>query len=358
MVTFWRNQDPTRQAIGSQELEFLTRQMAALVRAGVSLEQTLRTVAEQASQPAIQAVFLRVRDRLREGDSFAKALKSCPKAFSQSYYGMVEAGEQSGSLPAVLERLAESLEAENQLKNSLLQALAYPMVVLVVVALIIGLLMGYVVPQVVSVLANQGQDLPLLTRVLIWVSHSVATYGVVFTGFFSIGLVCGLISWRQSRRFRTWLLQRILKAPFFGRILQLSESARFCDSLSIMLLGGLPLTSALMLCARSAITSVWSQNLLLVREWVIEGASLGKSLTQVGGIPSLLIQLATTGEKTGQLPDLLRIAGRECTREIKLRTSLMAAVLEPALILGLGGLVLSIVMAVMMPLIDMNASIR
>lgn len=344
--------------VGSQELEFYTRQIAALIRAGVPLDQTLSAVADQGSRPLVNKIFLQVRERLREGDSFATALKTSPTVFSESFRGMVEAGESSGNLPLVLERLADSLEAQNQLKSSLLQALAYPLIVLFVVVLIIGLLMGYVVPQVVSVLANQGQDLPALTRALIAITSFLSTYGFALLGGTLLLVICTLAAWRRFEGFKHWLLARFFKLPFIGRILQLSECVRFTEGLSVMLLGGLPVTAALALCARSAMTSLWSKQLFLVREWVIEGVSLGRALTQVGHVPSLLIQLTHTGEKTGQLPELLKVAAREFNREIKLRTSLMATVLEPALILGLGGVVLSIVLAVMMPLIEMNAVMR
>ena len=340
------------------ELEFATRQMASLLRAGLPLEQVLFALAGQGDKPLNRKTFARLCEAVREGASLAQALREFPRIFSASYCALVAAGERSGSLPAVLERLADDLEARNQLKASLTQALAYPVIVTTVAILIVALLMGYVVPQIVGVLKSQGQDLPWLTWMLIIVSEFLSHWGLLL-GFISLLLAAiAWVLWKRSMRARDWLDEKILELPGIGRMVQLSEAARLCNSLSIMLAGGVPLTSGLEMSAQSCSSRTWSRDLRKVQGWVQEGASLAFAMEKTGRFPSLLLQIIATGERTGELSGLLQVASKEFSRELKMRSTLLAVVLEPALILGMGLVVLVIVMAVMMPLIEMNRLIQ
>jgi len=344
--------------LSGARLEFVTRQFAALLKAGVPLDRVLLALSRQADRPPSQELFERLRSSVREGNSLSQALGLYPRVFSASYRGLVAAGERSGRLAFVLERLADSLEGQNQLRNSLLTALAYPVIVAVVALAIVLLLMGYVVPQVVGVLAAQKQALPLLTLVLIWVSQFLADWGALLAllVFASVGGLAWTLLRNPRLRMRADAL--VLSTPGLGRMLVLAEGARFASTLSILLGGGLAMTAALSLTARATANRWIASQLDSVTGWVREGADLGRSLERTEAFPPLLVQMVMTGEKSGELPALLEVAAKEFARELKLRSQLLATFLEPALILVMGGLVLGIVLAVMMPLIEMNSLIR
>ena len=344
--------------LSGSRLEFVTRQLAALLNAGVPLDRVLLALSKQSDRQQVRDLFERLRGNVREGNSLSQALGLYPKVFSASYRGLVAAGERSGRLAFVLERLADSLEDQNQLRNSLLTALAYPIIVALVAFAIILLLMGYVVPQVVGVLAAQKQALPLLTIMLIWVSDFLANWGL-FLGFLILCAFAGF-AWALIRRpsVRMKVDELMLTVPGLGRMLALAEGARFASTLSILLGGGLAMTAALTLAARASPNRWVALRLDMVSGWVREGADLGRSLERAQAFPALLVQMVMTGEKSGELTTLLQVVAKEFARELKLRSQLLAAILEPALILVMGGLVLAIVLAVMMPLIEMNSLIR
>lgn len=347
-----------RAAFRPQELEFFTRQLAALLAAGVPLERVLRALSGQSSRPAQQELIDRLRLSIQEGASLAQALAEHPGTFSNSYSALVDAGERSGQLGFVLGRLADSLASRNQLRSSLASALTYPIIVASVALLILVLLMAYVVPQVVGVLSAQGQDLPLLTRLLIAVSALLAQWGEAMLLLIALGMAAALFFWRRSMGVRLWVDRKLLSMPVFGRLLLLGESAQFAESLSILLRGGVPLVESLRLCEQSSSNRYLAQQLQTVRTWVQEGSELGRALEEGAAYPSLLIQMISTGEQTGELAQLLAVASGEFTRELKHRTQVITTTLEPLLILVMGLLVLGIVMAIMMPLIEMNSLVR
>lgn len=344
--------------LSGSRLEFVTRQLAALLKAGVPLERVLLALSRQADRAQVSRLFELLRGSVREGSSLSQALERYPKVFSPSYRGLVAAGEHSGRLAFVLERLADALEGQNQLRNSLLTALAYPIIVAVVALAIVMLLMGYVVPQVVGVLSAQKQELPLLTVMLIAVSDFLANWGAWMALFLLAALVCAALAISRFPGLRVQLDAAIFKLPGVGRMLTLSEGARFASTLSILLGGGMAMTAALLLTARASSNRWIASRLVLVAGWVREGADLGRSLERADVFPPLLVQMAMTGEKSGELQTLLEVASKEFARELKLRSQLLATVLEPMLILCMGGMVLVIVLAVMMPLIEMNSLIR
>lgn len=344
--------------LAGARLEFVTRQLAALLNAGVPLERVLLALSRQADRPQVRELFESLRISVREGSSLSQALGRYPKVFSASYQGLVSAGERSGRLAFVLERLADALEAQNQLRNTLLTALAYPVIVAVVALAIVMLLMGYVVPQVVGVLSAQKQALPLLTVILIAVSDFLANWGAWLALLLLLGSGLAVFSVVRMPAFRLRVDAALLKLPGAGRMLMLSEAARFASTLSILLGGGMAMTAALSLTARASSNRWIASRLELVAGWVREGADLGRGLERAEAFPPLLVQMVMTGEKSGELQTLLEVASKEFARELKLRSQLLAAILEPALILVMGGLVLAIVLAVMMPLIEMNSLIR
>jgi len=218
--------------------------------------------------------------------------------------------------------------------------------------------MAYVVPQVVGVLSTQGQDLPLLTRLLMALSNFLAQWGAALLVAVGVTLGAAIIVWRRSMGVRLWVDRRLLSMPVFGRLLLLGESAQFAESLSILLRGGVPLVESLRLCEQSSNNRYLAEQLQTVRVWVQEGSELGRALEEGAPYPSLLIQMISTGEQTGELAQLLAVASGEFSRELKHRTQIITTALEPLMILVMGLVVLAIVMAIMMPLIEMNSLVR
>lgn len=347
----------TGRRIRASELAFFTRQLAALLGSGIPLEKCLLAMAEQA-RPAVREVFLGLQDGLREGLSFQQALGRFPLDFSESYRGLVGVGESSGSLSRVLARLADDMEAANSLRHSLLSALAYPLIVSAVALIVVLALMAYVVPQIVSVLESQQQDLPLLTRSLMGLSSFLQAYGKALLIVVALFLISVMGSYRRFLLFRLWFDQKLLYVFLIGPMLQTAESARLASSLGTSLSGGVNLLRALRTSSLVLRNYYLQERLTLATQWVREGAELGRSMAQTGGFPPLLVQLISTGERSGELAKMLSLAAEQMTQDLRRRTLLLTSFLEPALILGMGLVVLLIVLAVMMPLIEMNTLLR
>lgn len=343
--------------IRSSELAFFTRQLASLLSSGIPLERCLSAMAEQ-SRPAVREVFLGLQDSLREGLSFQQALGRFPLDFTESYRGLVGVGETSGSLPKVLARLADDMEAANSLRHSLISALAYPLIVSAVALLVVMALMAYVVPQIVSVLESQQQDLPLLTQALMALSSFLEEFGQALLVLIALAVVAFLFCYGRYPKVRLWVDGRLLQMVMIGPLLQTAESARLASSLGTSLAGGVNLLRALRTSSLVLRNRYMQDRLAQATQWVREGAELGRSLGQAGGFPPLLVQLISTGERSGELSKMLSLAAEQMTQDLRRRTLLLTSFLEPALILGMGLVVLLIVLAVMMPLIEMNTLLR
>ena len=347
----------TGRRIRASELAFFTRQLAALLGSGIPLEKCLAAMADQA-RPAVREVFHGLQDSLREGLSFQQALGRFPFDFSESYRGLVGVGESSGSLSRVLARLADDMEAANSLRHSLLSALAYPLIVSAVALLVVMALMAYVVPQIVSVLEPQQQDLPLLTQLLMGLSAFLQSYGQLLLIASGVSIFAFSFGYGRYPRVRLWVDRRLLLVFLIGPLLQTAESARLASSLGTSLEGGVNLLRALRTSSLVLQNRYLQERLSQATQWVREGAELGRSLAQSGGFPPLLVQLISTGERSGELSKMLSLAAEQMSQDLRRRTLLLTSFLEPALILGMGVVVLLIVLAVMMPLIEMNTLLR
>ncbi len=343
--------------LSSEASEFFTRQLAALLEAGIPLDRALATIASQSPQGIAQMV-LQVRDRVREGVPFHKALAAFPRDFSESYCGLVAVGEASGNLTKVLHRVAEAQSAANQLRQGLLSAMAYPVIVTVVALLVVVILMSYVVPQIVAVLNSQQQDLPFLTQVLIVLSDLISRFGLVIVLLASLTAGGLFVAAIRYPAFRLWIDRMVLRLPIVGSMTLASEISRFAGTLAISLIGGVNLISALETAAKGFGNRWLRVQIRQVIIYVREGAELARALDQVGGFPPLLVQLVATGERSGGLSRMLELAAQQLGLELRRRSVQLTTFLEPALILTMGLMVLLIVMAVMMPLIDMNTLIR
>lgn len=353
-----RDAKPPRRVISRSDLEFLIRQLASLLQSGVPLERAVYVLAEQQTREPVKERLHRIRSRLREGVALHLALGEYSNDFPDNLRALVAVGESSGSLPAVLDQVASSMASANALRVGVMSALAYPAIVTFVALLVVFALMAYVVPEIVSALEGQRQSLPLLTRILVFVSAGVEAYGL----WVLIGLVIILTTltlWVQrSETARLGFDRLMLALPFVGRMLRDQEAARLASTLAISLSGGVSLVRALQSSQEAVRNRDLRGRLRRASQWVREGAELGRSLERVGGYPALLVQLVSTGERSSQLPRMLDLAARQLNDSLRQRSFLLTSFLEPALILVMGMIVLVIVLAVMMPLIEMNTLLK
>ncbi len=347
----------TPHRLGTPELALATRQLASLVGAGLPLDLALATLVEQSDSATQQEVFRAVRTDIVSGHRLADALARHPRTFSQLYCATVAAGEQAGSFETVLERLAQHLEERQALRNKLLAAATYPAIVIVVAFGIVLFLMTYVVPQVVQVFEQTRQTLPWPTQVLLAVSGFLGGYGV----WLAIALAAGAwgmrIALKRPGPKAAWDRQ-ILRVPIIGRLVQGIETARLASTLAMLVEAGVPILRALAAAEATLSNSVLRSVVADAISRVREGASLGRALALAKAFPPVLIRLIEVGEATGQLPRMLTHAAVNQTREVERRATAMATMLEPVLILIMGAIVLGIVLAVLMPIIEINQLVR
>lgn len=346
-----------RRKIGGSALSLLTRQWSSLLAAGLTAEQALAALVDQADTAAVRDTLAAVRGELTAGYSLRAALDRHAASFPPVYRASVAAGEKSGQLPAVMDELADYLDRRDALRRKTLQALIYPLLVAVVALVIITALMIYVVPQVVSVFQGGKQALPWLTRGLILLSGLLRDYGWLLVVLAVGALLASRAALRDAtvrRRFHGWLLG----LPLIGRHLRTLESARFASTLAMLAASGVPLLAALE-AGKQVLTLLPLQDAVdAAIGRVREGVPLSRALADSRRFPALLIHLVASGEQTGRLDQMLKRAALLQQGELENRTALLTSLLEPALLLCMGGFVLLIVLAVMQPIIEINHLFR
>ncbi|AZY47993.1 type II secretion system inner membrane protein GspF [Bordetella avium] len=343
--------------LSDADLAWLTRQLASLLAASLPLDAALTITLEQAEKRHIATTLTGVRDDVRAGHKLSSALASRPRDFPEIYRALIGAGEESGDLSQVMEKLANYIEERNALRSKVLTAFIYPVVVGAVSVLIVIFLLGYVVPQVVSAFSHAKQQLPLLTRIMLALSDYVREWGLIS----GLGLTALIALWRYSLRMpaaRAAWHGQLMRLPLAGRFVLGVNAARFASTLAILCGSGVPILAALDAARRTMTNDVLRTAVQEAAEHVGKGASLSGALARRKVFPPILIHLVASGEKTGQLPELLDQCARNLSRDLERRALAMTALLEPALILVMGGLVLLIVLAVMMPILEMNQLIR
>jgi len=352
-----RRRPGRRWRLKPAELALLTRQLATLVRAGLPVEEALQALARQAEQPRVQSLVLAVRARVLEGHSLAAALGEFPRVFPDLYRATVAAGEESGHLDAVLERLADYTEGRQDLRQRTLLALLYPALVVGVSLLVVGLLMVHVVPQIVQVFQGLGQELPWLTRVLIALSEAVRQQGLWWLGILALGLLGARALARRPAWRRRWHAL-LLRLPLAGRLIRGMEAARFARTLAILAGSGVPVLEALRIAGAVLGVLPMREAVEDAARRVREGASLHAALQAQGLFPPLMVHLIASGETSGRLEAMLERAAATQERELEVLTATLTELLGPVLILVMGGLVLAIVLAILLPIFDLNRLVR
>ncbi|MBK7591121.1 MAG: type II secretion system inner membrane protein GspF [Betaproteobacteria bacterium] len=334
-----------------------TRQLATLVGSGMPLDQALGAVADQADDARAKKLFAAVRTEVVAGETLAGALARWPRTFSDLYRSLVAAGAETGRLHEVLARLADYLEARLALRQKFTLALIYPALVTVIAIAVIAVLLVYVVPQVVSVYQQSRQTLPWLTRALIAASAFFRGTGVYWL-VAALAATAGFALANRRAAFRAAWHARLLRLPVAGRLVTAIDTARFASTLAILVGSGTPLLRAL----DAARDVVWALPLrraaTAASALVREGVSVARALKEQRVFPPVLTHLVANGEASGQLAPMLERAAAELEREAERRLTWFAALLQPALIVAMGAIVLVLVLAVMLPIVSMNQLIR
>ncbi|NLO78732.1 MAG: type II secretion system inner membrane protein GspF [Xanthomonadaceae bacterium] len=353
-------QEPSRQrlfALGggasAQEVALITRQLATLVGSGLPLEEALQAVAQQAEKPRLRRMMTAVRSKVMEGHSLADGLAAFPRVFSEMYRATVAAGEQTGHLDLVLERLADYTESRQHMRQKVQLALFYPIGLVIVAVSVVVLLLTYVVPKVVEVFSDVGQELPGLTRAMIALSEFLQHHGILLLLALA-GLALAFSYALRRPGFRRRVHALILRLPLVGKLNRGINAGRFARTFAILTGSGVPVLDALRIASQVISNLPMREAVQEAASRVREGTSISRALERSGQFPPMLLHLIGSGELSGQLEQMLERAAINQERETEATIASLLAVFEPLLILVMGGMVLTIVLAILMPIFQLN----
>lgn len=353
----WRHTLGRARVFNATGLAVWTRQLAGLVASGLPLERALTALTDEAESEPQRRLVAALRAEVNAGAPFARALGQHPREFSPIYAAVIGAGEQSGNLGLVLERLADDLEQRQALQQKLVGAALYPAIVTLVAIVIVIFLVSYVVPQVANVFAGTQRALPILTRIMLSVSDFVRQYG-----WWALGTIALLTIAVRLALARPALRERFdaawLRLPLVGRLARGYNAARFASTLAMLATAGVPILRALQAAAETLGNRAMRADALDALVLVREGAPLASALAQKKRFPGLVSMFARLGEQTGTLPTMLQRAANQLGAEVQRRAMHLATILEPLLIVAMGGVVMLIVLAVLLPIIQLNQFVK
>lgn len=336
-----------------RDIALVTRQLATLLRAGIPLVEALNALSDQAEKDELKRILADVRRNVNEGSSLANAMREHPKHFSDLYVNMVKAGESSGNLDTVLQRLTEFLEAQIELRSKVIGAMVYPIIMLFVGVIIMGLLFTFVIPKVTQIFQDQGAALPLITRVLIGFSNLMANWWFIIIPLVVGGFIA-FMRWRKSPEGKPKWDRFILKVPFAGTLVRMIAIARFSRTLGTLLASGVPLLDALNIVKDILGNSRLIEVVEDARVNIREGESIAQPLKRSGEFPPLVTHMIAIGEKSGQLEEMLENVSISYNQQIDVRIQGLTTVLEPMMIIIMGIGAAFIVFAIMLPILQMN----
>ncbi len=342
-----------RGGISNNELALITRQIATLASSGTPIEEALGAVAKQSEKQRIKSLILSVRSRVLEGKTLASALGEYPKVFPEIFQATVAAGEQSGHLESVLERLADYTEDKQSTKQIISKACYYPIGLVFIAIAIVSFLLAYVVPKVVQVFDSMGQELPLLTRIMISLSEFIQNWGLAVL----IAGVVLFIAWRrllQNESVKMKVHAFMLKIPLISRLIRGSNASQFARTLSILAASGVPVLDALGIASQVLTNRPMRHAVKQAATKVREGGGLSRSLERTGFFPPMMLHLINSGESSGRLEQMLEKAATHQERELNGILAVFLALLEPAIILIMAGMVMAIVLAILLPIFELN----
>jgi general secretion pathway protein F len=343
--------------LGAGDLALVTRQLATLIAAALPLDECLQAVADQSRKSSIKSMMLQVRSKVAEGHTLAHALNQFPQAFGEMYRAMVNAGEEAGQLAPVLEQLAHYTETRQHTAQKLQMALIYPFVLIAVAFAVVTALMIFVVPELIGIFAHTKKALPPLTVGLIWVSDFMRDYALI-----SLLALVGIM-WASGRalqhpgRKKRWH-HFLLRIPGLRGVLIALDSARFASTLSILMASGVPLIHALRIAGSVMTNLVLREASTKVSVAVQEGSSLSRAMSQEVFFPPMMVHMVASGESSGDLETMLERSATNQERELEMTLGTIMGLFEPAMVVFMGGLVLTIVLAILLPIFDLNTMVR
>lgn len=342
-----------RGSLTAADLALVTRQLATLIQSGIPVEQALSAAAQQSTKPRLRSMLIAIRAKVMEGYSLADSLGEFPKAFPRLYRSTVAAGEHAGHLDLVLNRLADYTESRQEARQKIQLAAIYPIVLSVVAIAIVVFLLTYVVPDIIEVFVKQGQELPTLTRAMLAVSEFLADYGV----YLLILLIMAVVAFRVALGkpgFRMRFHRQLLHLPLFAGMVRGVNTARYASTLSILTTSGVPLVEAMRIAGEVLSNDFLRNELRGAARMVSEGGSLYRSLDQTGYFPPMMLHMIASGEASGELDSMLERTARMQENTLQSRIAAIVGLFEPMMLLLMGVVVLIIVMAIMLPILNMS----
>jgi general secretion pathway protein F len=346
-----------RRGLSASELALLTRQLATLAQSGLPLEESLLAVSQQNENPRTQSILMGVRSRVMEGHSLADGLADFPQAFPELYRATVAAGEQSGHLDAVLERLAEFTESRQQLQQQVRNALIYPIALLVTATGIISFMLAYVVPKVVYIFENYDQQLPLLTRIMITSSDFIRGYWFIIILVIAATFI-GLRKLLQKDGPKRKYHRLLLRLPIISKLTRGINTARFTQTLSILAGSGVPILESLKIAAQVVVNLPMREAVQEASLRIREGAMISKSLANSKLFPPMTTHLISSGEASGRLEEMLAHAAKNQEREVNGLIATLLGIMQPLMVIIMAAIVLLIVLAILLPIFEINNLIR
>ncbi len=348
-----RGKTNSRVKIKVNDLSIITRQMATLLESGMTVEETLSAVVRQSEGHKIKSVMSDIRSLVTEGYSLSDAIGRYPNSFPEIYRASISAGEQSGTLDSVLDRLADYLEESHGLQQKISQAIVYPIFLFFFCAAILVILITAVVPKVVTVYEDIDKELPALTQFVIKLSDILSQYGVII-GLGLIAIIIGIRYLFKQEKPQRWLHTLYIKTSGIKKMVQNIDSARMARTLSIMVGSGVPILSSMRASEGVMSNVVLRDDLQKATEEVAQGVPIGRALERNGNFPPLLVHMVTSGENSGRLGHMLDKAATATENEMQTRISMMVSLLGPIMILVMGSLVLVIILAILTPMFQLN----
>ena len=343
--------------ISAGDLALLTRQLATLVQSNLPLDEALQAAAQQSRSGRIKGMLLQVRSRVAEGHTLAYAMAEFPLVFNEMYRAMVNAGEHAGFLGPVLQQLADYTEQRQYTGQKLKMAMIYPFILVGVAVAVVVALMVFVVPELIGIFAHTRRELPLLTRGLIASSDFFRDYALwLLVGLVVLTFVVRRLLHNPRRKKRWHAL--LLRTPGLSRLLIALDTARFASTLSILMASGVPLLESLRIAGQVLTNLVLRQDSEMVAERVQEGSSLHRALQHSGRFPPMMVHMVASGEASGELETMLERSATNQERELEMTLGTMMSLFEPLMVVFMGGMVLTIVLAILLPIFDLNTMVK
>lgn len=339
--------------VSKQDIKDFTSQFCTLQKAAIPLVESLSALAEQSEKESMRTALTDIKNKVSEGASLASAMGDHPKLFDTLYVSMIRAGESSGSLDIVLERLTDFLESQLRIRSKIVGAMVYPIIMMVVGVLLMILLMGFIVPRVTKLFEQQRKELPGITKALLWMSDAVSNYWwLILLGI--VGLSYGFKKWVATEKGRKIWDAILLKVPVIGSVVRMVSLSRFAKTLATLLASGVPLLKALDIVKSIVGNVVLGAVVETAHDSIKEGDSLAQPLKRSGEFPPLMVHMISVGERAGRLEDMLNSVAQNYEEQVSVRVDAMTAMLEPLMIVLMGGTIGFVVFAIMLPIMQLS----